>query len=179
MDQERIMQLQMVEQEVNQLSQQSQLIEQHISEMQELKLGLIEIEKSENQEILVNLGKRIYIPVEIKDRELIVEVGNKTFVKKSIADTNQLVDEQMEKLVLAKYQITERLGELDSQMDLLIRENPEKESLGKGSEEINEDGCGQEHGKHSCEGKCEPDGKECKHEDCKCEEDCGDECKCH
>ena len=157
MDQERIIQLQMIEQEVNQLNSQSQLIEQNISEMEDLKLGLNELEKSENNEILVNLGKRIYIPVEIKDRELIVEVGNKTFVKKSIADTNKLVDEQMEKLLLAKYQITQRLQELDSQMDELIKDTAENEDLGKNHE----------HGKH-----------ECNHENCQCEEDCGDECKC-
>ena len=157
MDQERIIQLQMIEQEVNQLNSQSQLIEQNISEMEDLKLGLNELEKSENNEILVNLGKRIYIPVEIKDRELIVEVGNKTFVKKSIADTNKLVDEQMEKLLLAKYQIAERLQELDSQMDELIKETAQNEDSGKNHE----------HGKH-----------ECNHENCQCETDCGDECKC-
>lgn len=168
MDQEKIMQLQMIEQEVNQLNQQSQLIEQHISEMQELKSGLNELEKNENKEILVNLGKRIYIPVEIKDKELIVEVGNKTFVKKSIKDTNQVVDEQMEKLTLARYQITERLQELDSEMDILIKENSDKDEQNPSEE----DGCcGHEHGKNK-------NTKECKHEDCQCEEDCGDNCKC-
>ena len=168
MDQERIMQLQMVEQELNQLNQQSQLIEQHISEMQELKAGLNELEKSENKEILINLGKRIYIPVEIKDKELIVEVGNKTFVKKSIKDTSQVVDEQMEKLISAKYQITERLRELDSEMDMLIQESSETEGSGKESKE-DECGCGHE---------CEHDGEKCKQDNCECEEDCGDKCKC-
>jgi prefoldin alpha subunit len=161
MDQEIMIQLQMIEQEVNQLNSQSQLVEQHVSEMQDLKLSLNEIEKSEDKNILVNIGKRIYIPVEIKDKELVVEVGNKTFVKKSIKDTTQTIDEQIEKLVLAKDQITERLQELDAQMDLLIQENSKKEDS---KDECN---CGHEHEKHGCD-----------HENCECEEDCGDECKC-
>ncbi|VVB78771.1 Prefoldin subunit alpha [uncultured archaeon] len=150
MNQEQFMQLQMIEQEVNQLNQQTELVEQNLNEISELKAGLEEIEKNETKEILVNVGKRIYIPVEIKEKSLVVEVGNKNFVKKSISETKKLIDEQLKKLNEAKLQIVERLQELEMTMRDLVREasNSDKGHHGCGSDE------------------------------CGCEEDCGDECSC-
>lgn len=142
MNQEQLIQLQMIEQEVNQLSQQSQLIEQNISELMEISNSLDEIEKLETKDILTNIGKKIYIPVEIKEKKLIVEVGDKNFVKKSIPEVTQLIDGQIIKLNSAKLQISERLRELESQMNLIVMEASKKKE-----------------GKHECH------DKDCKHED--------------
>ena len=130
MEQQQIMQMQMFEQEAQQLNQQLQLIEQNISEMQDLELSLDEIDKKENNEILANLGKGIYIPVEIKDKKLIVEVGNKNFVKKTISETKDIIKEQLIKLVGAKSQISERLESLQSEIETLMK-NFEKEKKKK------------------------------------------------
>jgi prefoldin alpha subunit len=121
MNNEQIMQIQMIEQEAQQLNQQMQLIEQNISEMQELNLGLGEIEKKESKEFLASLGKGIYIPVEIKDKKLTVEVGHKHFVKKSITDTKELIDRQIIKLISAKSQVLERLESLQEEVNQLIQ----------------------------------------------------------
>lgn len=126
MDQQQIIQIQMFEQEAQQLNQQLQLIDQNISEMQDLELSLDEIEKKENNEILANLGKGIYIPVEIKDKKLIVEVGNKNFVKKTIPEAKEIIKEQLVKLVSAKSQISERLDVLQAEIGNLMQ-NIEKE----------------------------------------------------
>jgi len=152
MDQEQFMQLQMIEQEVNQLNSQTELIEQNLNEIQELKVALEEIDKKETKEILVNLGKRIYIPVEIKEKSLTVEVGNKNFVKKSISETRDLIDEQIKKLLGARAQIVERLHELEISMSELIIEANQNTGDNK--------------------------NHDCGDENCECEEDCGDECKC-
>ena len=50
MDQQQIMQIQMMEQEAQQLNQQLQLIEQNVSEMQELELSLEELNKEDSKE---------------------------------------------------------------------------------------------------------------------------------
>ncbi len=117
----------MFEQEAQQLNQQLQLIEQNVSEMQDLELSLDEIEKKENNEILANLGKGIYIPVEIKDKKLIVEVGNKNFIKKTIPEAKEIIREQLVKLISAKSQISERLNALQSEIGKMM-EGVEKES---------------------------------------------------
>ena len=130
MKQEQLMQLQMIEQEAEQFTKQSELIEQNISEMEELRASLEELEDKETKKILANLGKKIYIPVEIKDKTLIVEVGNKNFVKKSIPETKVLIDEQLKRLLAAKSQIIERLEVMQKDMEMIMNEI-QKEDLGK------------------------------------------------
>jgi prefoldin alpha subunit len=122
MNQEQLMKFQMIEQEAQQLNQQLQLIEQNISEIFEIKTSLEEIEKKESKEILANLGKKIYIPVEIKEKHLIVEVGNKKLVKKSFSETKELVSEQLNKLDQAKMHISNRLESLQSEAERLMLE---------------------------------------------------------
>ena len=122
MKQEQIIQIQMMEQEVNQLNQQLQLIEQNIKEMEELLESLEEIGNEKNKDILANLGKRIFIPVEIKDRKLIVEVGKGNFVKKSISETKVVIEGETKKLIEGRSQIMERLTSLQMEMNNLVRQ---------------------------------------------------------
>jgi prefoldin alpha subunit len=120
MEQQQIMQIQMMEQEAQQLNQQLQMIEQSVVEMQDLELSLVDLEKDESKDILANLGKGIYIPVEIKDKKLIVEVGKKNFVKKTIPETKDLITEQLTKLVAAKSQTLERLESLQKEIQQIM-----------------------------------------------------------
>ena len=120
----------MMEQETQQLNQQLQLIDQNVSEMQELELSLEEIDKEDSKELLANLGKGIYIPVEIKDKKLIVEVGKKNFVKKTIPQAKEIIKNQLEKLVAAKAQTMERLEALQTEinglMEVIQKQNSEE-----------------------------------------------------
>jgi len=120
MQQEQIIKIQMMEQEVNQLNQQLQMIDQNIIEMNELISSLDEIENGKN--ILANLGKRIFIPVEIKDDKLIVEVGKGNFVKKSVSDTKEVIETESGKLNEGKFQIMQRLEDIQKEMSVLINE---------------------------------------------------------
>jgi len=122
MNQEQIMQFQMIEQEANQLNQQMQMIEQNINEMIELKDSLDELENYKEGEMLVNIGKRIYLPVNAKPEKLIVEVGKGNLVEKNIVDTKKIVEEQVEKLNIGKMQVSERLEELQGEMMKMISE---------------------------------------------------------
>jgi len=122
MNQEQIIKIQIMEQEANQLNEHLKLIEQNINEMQELVVSLDEVDKKESQEILANIGKRIYIPVKITDKKLIVEVGNKHFVKKSIPETKKVIEEQLGNLIGAKTEIMEKLEEIQEKMKAIIEE---------------------------------------------------------
>jgi len=121
MEQEKLIQLQMIEQEAGQLEQQSQLIEQHFTEMQNLLIGLNELETTDKKEILANIGKGIYIPAEIKSKVLTVEVGKGNFVKKSILETREIVEKQIEKLSSVKQQIADKIEDLQAEMNELIK----------------------------------------------------------
>ncbi len=122
MDQEAVMRIQMMEQETNQLNEQLKMVDQNVVEMNDLKASLDEIDSNENKEIMANLGKRIFIPVDIREKSLIVEVGKGNFVKKSVPDTKKIVDEEGDKLVEAKNQIMGRLDELQNEMNKMIME---------------------------------------------------------
>lgn len=131
MNQEQLIRIQLMEQEVNQLNQQLQLIEENIKEFGELISSLNEIEKNKNKDILANLGKRVYMPVEIKDNKLIVDVGKGNFVKKTISETKEIADNQTEKLIEIKQGIMKRLEVLQEEINSLIMEIEREQSKKK------------------------------------------------
>ena len=120
--QEILIKLATFEQQINQLEQQMQLIDQQVLEMQELKIALEEIEKTEEKEIYANLGKNIFIKTEIKDKKLIVEVGNRTFVKKTIPETVEIAEDQLHKLMIGKNQVMNRMQEVQQETEKVILE---------------------------------------------------------
>jgi len=130
MEQQQIIQMQALEQEADALNQQLQLIEQNLSEIKDLGLSLGEIEKKDNKDILVNIGKRIYLPVEIKDNNLFVEIGKGNFVKKTGSEAREIIEEQIKKLIIGKEEITKRLDELQQEannlMQVFIKESQKK-----------------------------------------------------
>ena len=124
MNQEDIIKIQLIEQEVNNHNEQLRVIEQNISDMNNLNASLEEIRNENN--ILVNLGKNIFIPVEVKDKKLIINVGKNNLVKKTIPETNKLIESQINNLIEVKRQIMERLEVLQNEIRDLV-ENIEKE----------------------------------------------------
>ena len=121
MNQEQLIQLQVIEQETQQLEQQSQLIEQSLIEMQNLSSSLDELEKTDKKDIFANIGRGIYIPAEIKDKTLSVEVGNKVFVKKSIPETKEIIEDQVQRLGSAREQISDRIEDLRVEVNQLMK----------------------------------------------------------
>lgn len=122
MDQEQIQLIQIMEQEVNHLNEQLRLIDQNVVELKGLIESLNEIEGKDAQEILVNIGKKIYLPVTIQNKELIVDIGKNSLVKKNIPDTKRLIEEQLGKLSEGKRQVFERLEDLHKEMERMIAE---------------------------------------------------------
>jgi prefoldin alpha subunit len=121
MNQEQIIQMQALEQEADALNQQMQLIEKNLAEIKELGLSLEEIGKKENKEILANIGKKIYLPVEIKDNNLFVEIGKGNFVKKTCSEAKEIIEEQIKKLIVGREEITARLDELQQKANDLMQ----------------------------------------------------------
>ena len=119
---EYILKLGMLEQEFGRLQQQMQIIEQQILELQGLQIGLQELEKTEEKQMLANLGKGVFIKTEILDKELLVDIGNRIFVKKDISKTTELIEEQLEKLIEARTQIIEKMQGFQEQMEKIIVE---------------------------------------------------------
>lgn len=122
MNQEQIQLVQMLEQEVNHLNEQLRLIDQNVFELKGLLESLDALEEKQSEEILVNIGKKIFLPVAVKQKELIVDIGKNNLVKKSIPDTKKLIEEQLGKLSEGKGQVLDRLEELHKEMEKIISE---------------------------------------------------------
>ena len=136
MKQEQIIQIQMLEQEASQLNEQLNLVEQNINEMTELKVSLDEIDNvKKGEEMRIDIGKKIYLPVEVKSKDLIVEVGKGNFVKKNIKDTKEVIELQVKRLRSGKEQIMSRLEELQMEMQNLIFDIEKEQRKGDKNED--------------------------------------------
>ena len=122
LEQESIIKIQMIEQEINHLNEQLQIIEQNNGYMNGLVDTINEIDKNETKEIMVDLGKRIFIPVEIKERKLFLDVGKGNFVKKSLKETKDIIDAEKMKLIDSKNEIIRGLNQLNEEMENMIKE---------------------------------------------------------
>jgi len=149
MDQGEIIKVQMMEQEVNQLNEQLKVVEQNVVELGSLNESLDELGKG--KEIFANLGKKIFIPVEIKEDKLVVDIGKDNFVKKSIPDTKAIVENQMTGLMEVKGQVMGRLQGLEAEMGELIMKIQKEhmaEQVGGGHDHGSEDGHSHEGHEH-------------------------------
>ncbi|MBI5148406.1 hypothetical protein HZA33_01875, partial [Candidatus Pacearchaeota archaeon] len=101
--QERMLRLNMLEQEARQFEQQLMFVEQQIVELQLLSVHLDEIEKAKPKtEMLASLGRNIFVKTELLSKDLFVDIGAKTVVKKSIEETKTIIQKDVKQLEQAK-----------------------------------------------------------------------------
>jgi prefoldin alpha subunit len=122
MDKEKIMKIQVLEQETNKLNSRLELIEQNIKGIEEILECIIEIEKNNNKEMFVNIGKKIYLPVTLKEKIFYVDIGKENLVKMGAFETKELVKNQLKKLVLAKEEVMKGLESMQPEAEKLIKE---------------------------------------------------------
>ena len=120
MEQALVNHLQRMEADMSYLQEQFNLFEQTMHEMKILLESLNELEKNNSQELLVNIGRRLYVPVSLKEKSIIVDVGKNTFVKKNIPETKKIIDEQLINLMKGKGQIMEQMNALHEEIEQLL-----------------------------------------------------------
>jgi len=154
--QESFMQMQMLGQEAEKLDQQMQMIDQQVVELAAVRESIVSIKdnKDKNAEILANLGKGIFIKADLKSKDLFVNIGKDVIVKKTPDETLKIIDEQTKKMTDGKIAMTERIQQLQIEMNNILMQAQKAQA---------------EHS-HSHEHKCE-------NEECNCEDPCED-CEC-
>ena len=118
--QEALNKLEISERNIEALSQQLQLIEKNITELDSLNFGMDEIKGSVGKEVLAQLGRGIFVKTKLLSDELIVDVGSKNFVKKSVSETRKIIKEQVEKLHQLKKELEGEIEKIDNEMTGLI-----------------------------------------------------------
>ncbi len=126
-NEEILLQLNSLQQEANQIAEQIELIDKNTIEIQKLRFGIEELKEAEKKEALANIGKGIYIPVEIKNDKLKIEIGKGILVEKTIDDTIKLINEQVKKLEQEKQILIRRIKDVQKEINNSIEKIKEKE----------------------------------------------------
>jgi len=112
----KMMELQIIEQQMKQMQKQINSIEQQAIELNSIEDNLEELKNTKKgNEIMVPVATGIFMKAEIKDTsELLVNVGSNVAVKKSIDDSKKLISEQRIELGSIKEQMFSQLEKLSS-----------------------------------------------------------------
>ncbi|NCN52016.1 prefoldin subunit alpha [archaeon] len=169
MDEELNRKFRIYEQQIMQINEQLQAVEQATLDMGQINLGLDEIPKNKDSEILAPIGRGIFVKAKIVSEELTVDVGEGTFVKKTIPETKEIIIEQIEKLGMMKNDLENELEKINQEITQTMQEAQKNGNLElpTNSEEEHNSHEGHNHNHSHAHGK-----------KCKCKE-CVDEDKCN
>jgi len=118
---ERLMQLQMLENQVNQYGEELKIIDKQIQELGKLKRDVINLESSKETEMISEFSKGIFIKSEIK-KELMVDVGSKIFVSKGFEEIKEIIDFQINKFEEVKPKIASHIEKINKELDKIINQ---------------------------------------------------------
>jgi len=121
-NQEILFKLSMFEQQLQQLQQQLQAVENGITELNSLSLGLNELPGSKGKEIFARIGRGIYAKAKIISEDLVVNVGENNFVKRSVPETKKMIEEQTVKLKEVGKELESNIESVSSDFTKLAQE---------------------------------------------------------
>ena len=124
---EVLLQLSMLEQQANEITEKIQAVDNQISELESLKFSLKKMEKSKGKEMLSPLGRGIFIKTEVKDEKVFVNVGNKTLVKKTFSEASEIIEKQIFEMQEIKHHLLHNIGQINLQLQNLVEEAQKEE----------------------------------------------------
>ncbi len=115
--QEHMIALQILDHQLKQGQQQLMVIEQQVSDLETVRVGLIDLAgSSSGSELFVPFSSGIFVKAELKDvSHVLVNIGASTAVKKTLPEAQQIVDVQIKEL-------RELQGQLSGQVQRLVAE---------------------------------------------------------
>jgi len=120
-EQEKFMQLQMLDRQYSQTVEQLQLIEREVVELDEFVKSLNHLESSKETSMLAPVGRGVYVSADRHEKEkLFVEVGAGVVVQKTIKEAIVVVSEQLEQLKAAYHQLKNQEAFFTAQLQQLI-----------------------------------------------------------
>jgi len=117
-NQEVLFQASLIKKQAEELETHLELMQNQISEMQQMKDSISHISKTNEKEMLSSVGKGVHLKTELKSKELYVEVGAGIVVKKTPEETLNVITAQLKKLNEAKIQLS---GQLEIYKETLMR----------------------------------------------------------
>ena len=118
--QELMFKLSMYEQQIKQIQENMELVEQNIVELSSLTLGLDDLKKKKDSEMLAPIGRGIFVKSRLIDEKLIVDVGGKKFVEKSIDETKEVISGQLKRLEEIKENLNSTLEKINEEITQFV-----------------------------------------------------------
>ena len=137
-DENYLLRLSLLEQNMQRLQEQFAALEQQRAEMIALGESIKKIKGAKGREILAHIGKGIFLRAEAScNDELVVDVGSRVFIKKDIEGTEKIIEGQIDELENAKSSLlAELLKEKSEAEDIILEiDKRRKESAKKFGEE--------------------------------------------
>ena len=114
--QELMFKFQMFEQQIQNINQQLQAVEKAILDMTSLKIGLDELKGKTDSEIYAPIGKGIFAKAKLISEDLNVDIGGGNIVKKTIPETQEIIQEQINRLEEAKKELNKAMEDINNQL---------------------------------------------------------------
>lgn len=122
--QKKIFEIRMFEEQISQMEEKMRIIDKEILEFHNLISDLDEIKKISNKEVIVPLGKDIFIKSKIeKGDELFVNLGSRAMAKKNVEQAKKLLESRKDKFLEAREnlgkeadKVIRRISEIDHEI---------------------------------------------------------------
>ena len=138
----KILQLNMLDQELKKLEQSAIEVERHVYEMQLTENSLEDLKSRGNSEVMIPLAGGIFVKGKIEDSsKVLVHVGNRILAKKSIADAKKILEKQMNKILKDKESMDGDINSIVKEMTAL----EEQVRSAQNSKHAHACDCGKEH----------------------------------
>ncbi len=105
-----MVQLNMYGSKLQEIEQQLQIVDRHISELQLTSLALQELDETkENTETLAPIGQNIFVKTKIQEtKKLIVDLGAKVFAEKTVEEAQDILNDKIDEFSQIKDKISEQ-----------------------------------------------------------------------
>ena len=109
-----MIQLNLFGSKLQEIEQQLQIIDKHISELQLTSLALQELEEiKEGIETLAPIGQNIFVKTNIKEtKKIMMDLGSKVFAEKTLLEAQDVLDKRIEEFSQIKEKISEQAQEI-------------------------------------------------------------------
>jgi len=120
----KIVEMNILENQLSQLDQQFSLIEKHIIDLQNLNSSLEELSKTKkDQEFFSPVGNEIFVRSKIiEPGEVLINIGGKTIIKKKTIDAKKFIEEKIAKANELKFQISDEMQTIINEMQTIQQE---------------------------------------------------------
>lgn len=120
----KIVEMNILENQLSQMDQQFSLIEKHLADLQNLNSSLTELSKTKkDQEFFSPIGNEIFVRSKIiEPGEVLINIGGKTVIKKKTTEAKKFIEEKIARANELKVQISNEMQLIINEMQSIQQE---------------------------------------------------------